>query len=96
MAITALYENSYTISGIEISLPNRQPYLAASGITTDGVFQAFLDASAMIAGDSFEMKLYEKIQAAGTQRVVEIWNFTGVQAKPHTVLPSFILMHGWD
>lgn len=96
MAITVLYESSGTISTTEISLPNATTYAAGSAITTDGIYQVFLDLSALAAGDQFELKLYEKVQAAGTQRTICIFNFVGVQAAPHTVLPTMIFMHGWD
>jgi len=96
MAIVALYEAAGTISATEISLPNATTYAAGSAIATDGIYQIFLDLNAMAAGDMFELKVYEKVQAAGTQRIVCIFNFVGVQAAPHTVLPTFIFMHGWD
>lgn len=94
MAITALYENSATISTTEYSLTNNSTTIAAK--TDDGIFQCFLDLSAMVDGDQFALKVYEKVQSAGTQRLIDHRILTGVQAFPHTVLPSLILMHGWD
>lgn len=94
MALSAAYEGSGSISGTEYSLPNASTSLTP--ITVDGVYQLFLDLNAMAAGDQYELKLYEKVQSAGTQRLVETWFFDGVQGKPHTALPSFILLHGWD
>ena len=94
MAITALYENSAVISTTEYSLPNNSTTLTPK--TDDGVFQVFLELNAMIAGEQYELKIYEKVQVAGTQRHVETFVFTGAQSKPHTVLPSMIFMHGWD
>lgn len=94
MTITALYENSATISTTEYSLTNNSTTLAAK--TDDGVFQCFLDLSAMVDGDQFELKIYEKVQSAGTQRLLDHRVFSDVQAFPHIVLPSLVLMHGWD
>lgn len=94
MAITALYENSATISATEYSLTNNSTTIAAK--TDDGVFQCFLDLSTMVDGDQFDLKIYEKVQSAGTQRLIDHRVLTGVQAFPHTVLPSLLLMHGWD
>ena len=64
--------------------------------TSDGVFQVFLDLSDMIAGDSLQIRIYEKVQSAGTQRIVYGANLLGAQAFPIWVSPSLILMHGWD
>ena len=94
MAITALYENSASISTTEYSLPNNSITLTPK--TDDGVFQVFLDLNAMIAGDQYELKIYEKVQSAGTQRLVETMVYTGAQSKPHNPIPSMIFMHGWD
>lgn len=94
MAINALYENSATISTTEYSLPNNSTTLTPK--TDDGVFQLFLDMSAMAAGDQYELKIYEKVQSAGSQRLVDTWIFDGAQARPHWVSPSFIFLHGWD
>lgn len=96
MAISIPYENSATISTTEYSMPNAGTYSSANGITTDGVYQLWLDLNALAAGDSFELRIYEKVQSAGTQRLVDIWNFTGAQGKPHSVISSLILTHGWD
>jgi hypothetical protein len=94
VAITALYENSASISTTEYSLTNNSTSIAAK--TDDGVFQTFLDLSAMVAGDEYELKVYEKVTSGGTQRVVYRTYFLGVQSEPHCVLPSLVLMHGWD
>lgn len=95
MAITALYENSAVISTTEYSLPNNSITLTPK--TDDGVFAIWLDLNAMIAGDQYELRIYEKVQVAGVQRLaVQPRVFTGVQGAPHEPLPSFIFMHGWD
>lgn len=64
--------------------------------TTDGVFQFWLDFSAMTATEQYCIRLYEKYDAAGTQRLVEEWILTGVQSKPMMVIPSMVLGEGWD
>lgn len=63
--------------------------------TSDGVFQVFLDLSDMIVGDELQIRVYEKVQAADTQRVVYQSNLIGPQSPPIWVSPSLILMHGW-
>lgn len=64
--------------------------------TTVGMFQAFLDLSALAAGDIFEFKVYEKARAADTQRLVMSARFAGAQGAPIWASPAFILGAGWD
>jgi hypothetical protein len=94
MAITALYENSASISTTEYSLPNNSTTLTPK--TDDGVFQCFLDLSALASGDEYLLKVLEKVQSAGTQRVIYQASYINAQSPPHVVLPSLVLMHGWD
>lgn len=94
MAIAELYAVSETVGVTEHSLTTDTAGPDADG--TDGVFQCFIDASALQAGDQFEIKLYEKVQSGGTQRLVEAWILDGAQSKPGWVSPAFILLHGWD
>lgn len=94
MTISAAYENSASISTTEFSLPNNSTTLTP--ITVDGVFQVFLDLSALTLTERYDLVIYEKVQAAGTQRAIDKRSFVGPQAVPHIVLPSLILLHGWD
>jgi hypothetical protein len=96
MAISAAYESSASISTNEYSCPAATISGVPTSQTADGVYQVWLDLNALIAGDHFRARLYEKVQSAGTQRIVEEWNFVGAQGKPHWVSPSLILLHGWD
>ncbi len=91
MAITALYEDTGpTIGSTEYSLPAGSTTLAP--VTTDGVYQIFLDFNAMAAADQFEIKLYEKVYSSGTQRLV--WTSTVTGAQPTIwVSPPLILMN---
>lgn len=92
MAIT-FTNNSATISTTEYSLPaNGTP----TPQTTQGVFQFVVDLSNLAAGDTFRLRLYEKYDTTGTQRLAEEWIFTGAQSKPLFISPSFILGAGWD
>jgi hypothetical protein len=94
MAISAAYENSASISTTEYSLPNNSTSLTP--ITVDGVYQVFIDLANMVAGDQYEIKVYEKVTSGGTQRLIETWIVTGAQSKPAFLIPSVILLHGWD
>lgn len=96
MAITALHEDSATIGTTEYSLPADANYSSGSPQTSDGVFQLFLDLSALTTTEEYLLKVYEKVQSGGTQRVVWSRTFLGAQSEPHWVSPSLVLMHGWD
>lgn len=65
-------------------------------ITTDGVYQCFIDVSDMVTGDELAIRVYEKVQSSGTQRLVYQANLFGPQSPPVFVMPSLVLMHGWD
>lgn len=95
MAIAELYSGSATISTTEISLVSGTS--TTQSITTDGIYQVFLDLNAMANGDSFELRIKEKTRAADTQRIVYLMNFANAQtSQPNACTPSLILMHGWD
>lgn len=95
MAIT-FTNDSASISTSEYSLPADTTTGVPTSQTTDGIYQFFIDFGAMVAGDQYEVKLYEKYDAGGTQRHVETWILTGAQSKPLFTLPSMILGEGWD
>lgn len=96
MAITEAFTNSQTVSTTEHSMPADASYSSGSPQTDDGVYQAFVDLSAMAAGDEFEFKVYEKVSSSATQRLIYVKNFVGGCALPLHVTPSLVLLHGWD
>ena len=94
MAISEAFSGSETVSTTEHSLTTDT---AGPDVeTSDGVFQCFLDLSALAAGDVFVFKVYEKVIAASTQRLAYSVTFNGAQGAPNWVSPSLILLHGWD
>lgn len=94
MAITEAFAGSETVSTTEWSLTTDTAGPDAE--TSDGVFQCFLDLSAVAAGDEFQFRIYEKTQAADTQRVIYETRFIGAQNPPIYVTPALVLMNGWD
>jgi len=65
--------------------------------TDDGIYQVFIDLSALVDGDVFIFRAYEKVLSTDTQRAFfrqDISNAQGVE--DNWVSPSFILLHGWD
>ena len=97
MAITEPYSNTQSITTTEHSLPNDATYDSGSAITDDGVYQVFIDLSAMADGDVFQFRAYEKVRSSDTSRPFMETNFTNAQGNvDNWVSPSFILLHRWD
>ena len=94
MAIAEAYSGSATISTTEYSLTANSTVLGS--ITTDGVYQPILDLNALTVTETYEFRIYEKARAADTQRVAYKALFTGPLATPIVVMPSVILLHGWE
>lgn len=95
MAITVHNDGAATIGTAEYSMAGSTTSGVPLADTTTGFYQLFVDLSAMAAGDQFQVKLYEKVNA-GTQGLMETWTFTGVQSKAIWAAPGMILMEGWD
>lgn len=70
---------------------------AAASNTTPGVYQLFLDLSALASGDTYAIRIYEKARnSAGTQRIVVEHVVVGAQSPPIWAFPSMTLLNGWD
>ena len=94
MAISEAYAGTEAVSTTEHSITTDT---AGPDVdTNDGVYQIFLDVSDMVAGDELQIRVYEKVGAASTQRIVYQSNLVGAQSPPIWVSPSLILIHGWD
>lgn len=96
MALTEAYAGSFTVSTTELSLVSGTSTLQE--VATEGVYQVFLDLSALANGDVFEVRVYEKVRSASTKRVVALYVFADAQGadNANAVLPPLHLMHGWD
>jgi hypothetical protein len=94
--LTALYENSATISTTEYSLTLNSTTGVPASQTGDGYIQVWLDLNAVLTGDVFELKIYEKVQSAGTQRLMYYRQFVGQQTPPHWISIPISVMYGWD
>lgn len=92
MAISEAYTNSATISTTAYSLPNNST--TGASITTDGVYQVFLDLTNLTITETYRIQVLEKVTSGGSQREVFSSVITGTM--PAWVSPSLILMHGWD
>ena len=96
MAISEVHTGTETVGTTEWSLTTDTSYDTADARTTDGVYQVFIDFSALLVGDQYQIRLYEKVLSSSTQRIVEEWTVVGPPSSPIWVSPSFILLHGWD
>lgn len=94
MAISEAFTGTATIGVTEYSLVTNSTTLGSD--TTDGVYQVFVDFSALTATEEYMLMVKEKVTSAGTQRVIFSATVAGVQGSPAWVSPSLILMHGWD
>lgn len=70
--------------------------IGGSANTTDGIFQLFVDVSALALNDLVEIRLLEKALSGGTARVVFAAQLYNAQDEPMFVSPSFVLIHGWE
>lgn len=94
MAFTELYTGTETITTAEWSLTTDT---AGPDVdTTDGIFVAVLDVSAIAAGDLYRLRGYEKCRSGDTQRVKYEAFIGGPQAAPIWESYGTLLMHGWD
>jgi hypothetical protein len=94
VAITEYFSGTETVGTTEWSLTTDTA--GAKAQTDDGVYQFFLDLSALTKDEEFDLVVYETVISGGTQRVVFREFFSGVQSDPVWVSPSLVLMHGWD
>ena len=85
---------SATISTTEWSLPANAS--GPTSQTTQGVFSFFIDLGALTSGETYAVRLYEKHDGTGTQRLIEEWVLSGLQGSPMFVIPAQLLGSGWD
>lgn len=95
MPISEPYElDGVTVTSSELSIVSGSTSLQT--ITTDGVYQLWVDAGAMAQGDEFAIRIYEKVEGTGgTKKVVLKATLLGVQSEVW-VSPTLILINGWD
>lgn len=96
MAITEVITGTEAVSTTEWSLATDTSYDTGDAQTTDGTYQVWLDLADMIAGDQLQIRIYEKVRAADTQRTVYETILTGAQSQPVWVSPALMMIHGWD
>lgn len=94
MTIASAFEVGETVGTTEWSFTTDTAGPDAQ--TTPGVYQFFIDLNVLATGDVFIIRVYDKVLAAGTQRLVWKAVVAGAQNEPCFVTPTLILLHGWD
>lgn len=84
--------DSASISTTEYSIVADSTSLATD--TNQGIYHIKVGLENMVAGDQYELKLYEKAASGATKRVQETWTFTGVSKDFN--MPATPLGNGWD
>ncbi len=97
MGLSELFASTgFIATTVPVSVAQATPSTNLSTSTSQGVIQALFDFNNMIAGEQYAVKLYEKVSSAGTQRLMETWITDSAQAEPIFIIPSLLLMQGWD
>jgi hypothetical protein len=74
---TAPYSGSNSVSTTELSLTLNSTSGVPAAKTDKGTMSLVLDLNALLTGDQFEVRLYEKCRAADTQRRAASWIVAG-------------------
>lgn len=97
MPVTTHAEFSFSADTTPISFVSGTSTLQTA--TTPGVFQLFVDISAVLPGDVFEVRAYERVftGGGGAKRVVAKW-VVSAQGTDNAILvtPPMMLLNGWD
>lgn len=102
MTITlAAFSGTHTVSTTEWSMTTDTSGPDTS--TATGIFQAYLDMSAMSGSDVFQLNIYEKVLSGGSQVLITSATFSGAPAVSAAgssiggaVTPALTLGIGWD
>ncbi len=94
MTISEAFTGTETVSVTEWSMTTDTSGPDAEA--SDGWFQGFVDFNALLAGDVYQFRVYEKVNSGGTQRTCFQTYIAGPQTLPVWVTPIFGLMQGWD
>lgn len=95
MPLTESFTNTATIGVTEFYLAANST-TAGAGQSSDGMVQVLIDFSALLAGDIYQVRLYESAASAGTRRIVFQDNYAGPMDAPIVATPALILLHKWD
>ena len=94
--VTEIYTgNAVTVGATPVSLVSGTT--VGQSVTTDGIYQVFIDAINISTADFYQLYQLEKLVASGSQSYHEpLSEWSGVSSVPIIVTEPAILMHGWD
>jgi hypothetical protein len=91
--VTEVWSASESVSGTEHSMTADSDGVSAQ--TTVAIYQPWFDLSALVVGDDFTLKQYEKVPPGGTQRLISstpiVWG-----GKQHRMCDAIALRYGHD
>ena len=92
--MTIAYSGTETVGTAEWSMTTDT---AGPSVTTAaGTYQAFIDLSALAAGDVYRLRIYERVITGGSQLVCGEFIFNGATSEQAAVTATLILEVGWD
>lgn len=96
MPISEAYTTNASVGTTEFSVTGNSTTVQAQ--TTAGAYSLVLDVNTLADGDLFEVRVYEKAIAAGTQRVARCWTIGNAQGADNGlwISPPLMLINGWD
>lgn len=94
MANFTFTSGTQTVTTTEYSFAQLANYSSGSPKTVQGTVYVIFDLLALVAGDVYQLRVYERVNA-GTQAPVFDAVVTGVQAQ-HYAFPAQLLGDGWD
>lgn len=90
--------NAVTITAAETSLAVNGGSTASAGVqnlTNKGVYSLFLSSTAMVKGDEYRWRVYEKPSTGATQRLIMSGTLSDAQSEA-TVIPHLMLGLGFN
>jgi hypothetical protein len=96
MPFSEIPQGAVTIGATEWSLATNTSYDSGDAQATEGGLYVRIDVTAMAAGDTYRIRIYEKVISGGTQRAMLTATLVGAQSDPIWVSPGVPVKHGWD
>jgi hypothetical protein len=96
MAISEAFTGQQAVDSTEWSCCTDTSYDTGDLQTTDGIYQVWLDLNDMVNTDILQINVYEKVTSSSTVRLAYQFILRDAQSEVIAVLPSLILIHGWD
>ena len=90
------YNVSEAVSTTEHSFTTDSAYSSGALQTDEGMMQAQLDVSDMVAGDELQIRVYRQLSSGGPVLIAYQANIVGPQSPPFVATPGLFVKHGYD